>query len=70
MSTLCHQGVVLMIEDYLFSLDGKWMQDCIVAEDAGLRALAIASNRLQWDSFLKGRIAENGFLLLPHFSKA
>ncbi len=57
-STLHHQGVVHMVEGYLLSCDEKWMQDCIRVEDTGLRSLAIASDRLRWDSFLEGRIAQ------------
>jgi hypothetical protein len=57
-STLYHQGVVHMVEDYLLSCDEKWMQDCIWVEDAGLCSLAIAIDRLHWDSFLEGHIAQ------------
>jgi hypothetical protein len=46
-----------MIEDYLLSQDVKWMQDCILIEDAGLCLLAIARDRLRWDCFLEGHIA-------------
>jgi hypothetical protein len=41
--TLQHQGVVQMIDDYLLSQDVKWMQDCILVEDARLCLLAITS---------------------------
>jgi hypothetical protein len=59
-----------MIEDYLLSLDVKWMQDCILIEDAGLCLLAIARDRLRWDCFLEGRIAlESGSSLSPLFFK-
>ncbi len=56
-STLQHQGVVQMVEDYLLFRNKKWMQDCSRVEEAGLRSLAIASNRLCWDCFLERHIA-------------
>jgi len=46
-----------MEEDYLLSHNKKWMQDCSQVEEAGVRSLAIASNRLHWDCFLEGCIA-------------
>jgi hypothetical protein len=56
-STLQHQGVLQMVEDYLLSRNEKWMQDCTRVEEAGLHLLAIVSNRLHWDCFLEGCIA-------------
>ncbi len=44
-----------MVEDYLLSRDGKWLQNCIGVKDPGLRIVAMESNRLRWDSFVEGR---------------